>query len=40
MPQPDDGFVTANEGDSGVEVVHGCFPEGGDSKRIFFGALA
>ena len=23
--------MTANERDSGVAVVHGCFPEGGDS---------
>ena len=37
----DDGLVTANELDSEVEVVHGCFPERGDSiKRLFFGALA
>ena len=23
--------MTANERDSGIAVVHGCFPEGGDS---------
>ena len=33
---PNDGLVTANERDSGVEVVHGCFPEGSDSiLRVF-----
>ena len=38
MRRPDDRLVTANERDSGVAVVHGCFPEGGDS--ILSGALA
>ena len=33
----------ANERDSRVAVVHGCFPEGGDSillKRLLLGAFA
>ena len=28
--------MTANERDSGVEVVHGCFPKGGDSIQSVF----
>ena len=28
-------MVTANERDSGVKVVHGCFPEGGDSILFY-----
>ena len=28
----DVGLVTANERHSGVDVVHGCFMEGGDSN--------
>ena len=43
MRQPDVGLVMANERVSGVDVVHGCFPEGDDSiysKRLFFRALA
>ena len=35
--------MTANERDSRVAVVHGCFPEGGDSilyKRLLLGAFA
>ena len=29
-------LVTANERDLGVDVVHGCFPEGGDAiLRVF-----
>ena len=41
MRQPDVGLVTVNERDSGDEVVHGCFPEAGDSilSIFFFGAL-
>ena len=34
----DDGLVTANERDSGVAVVHGCFPEGGDSILSVFSS--
>ena len=33
----------ANERDSKVTVVHGCFPEGGDtiySKRLLLGVFA
>ena len=29
-------LVMANERDSGVEVVHRCFPERGDSILSFF----
>ena len=36
MRQPDVDLVMANERDSGVEVVHGCFPEGGDSILSIF----
>ena len=32
--------MTANERDSRVAVVHGCFTEGGDSKRLHLGAFA
>ena len=32
MRRPDDG----NERDSKVAVVHGCFPEGGDSIQSAF----
>ena len=32
--------MTTNERDSGVAVVHGCFSEGGDSKRLLLGAFA
>ena len=28
--------MTANEGDLRVAVVHGCFPEGGDSTLSAF----
>ena len=29
--------MTANERDSGVDVAHGCFPEGDDSfLNVFF----
>ena len=34
-------LVTAIERDSGVDVVHGCFPERGDFiKSLLLGALA
>ena len=36
--RPDIGLVTANERDSGVNVVHGCFPEGGDSVLSVFSS--
>ena len=29
--RPDGGLVIANERYSGIDVVLGCFPEGGDS---------
>ena len=34
--RPDVDLVTANEQYSGIDVVLGCFPEGGDSycKRL------
>ena len=34
--------MTVNERDLGVYVLHGCFPERGDSivKCLLFGALA
>ena len=38
------GLVMANERESRVAVVHGCFPEGSDSilsaKRLLLGAFA
>ena len=36
MRRPDDGLVTGNKRDLGVEVVHGCFSEGGDSILSVF----
>ena len=38
MRPSDVGLVTANERDSRVEVVNGCFPEGGDSILSVFSS--